>query len=451
MLLAACSPGGGGGSKSDVDPVPDLDPIDPPDEKTWSVETVESGGVGIAVDLERMPDGRLSMAYFSDVSKEVGPCEALGQNPPPKEVHPMRFVYGSSGSWQKETVFEPPFEKQPRGLDLEYTPDGKASIATMTGEPIGMPSYCGVHNTGWMLRESPGSWSTETAVETSGEASTGMRTSDFGEIVGEWASQAFTSSGEPVVAYKDIHQGGRQSIDISKADLELAIRSGGSWSAVPVDWGRGAGNGIDVEVDAQDRIFVSYILPTESKMNDAQRKLGIWVRMSADDGQNWKKVRIYEKPTPSAPATVIDDQGNLHVLFYNPQDGLPILATLDDLSKFEDKSAWKLRAIGSSNHDEGQDPSLVVADDGSLMAAYYRCGAAAGGVGNCQRRDDGLVFAWRDGDTWSQQVVDEGTDAFCGRDPSLTFDQQGRPVIAYACEEQHSGNRAIAVRFALRE
>lgn len=438
----------GGDTGTDTETVPDLEAPDPKDDREWRVETVETGGVGALLDLEVTPEGGLAAAYFSTRATEDGPCDRLGDDPPIRQLFPLHYATSSGGGWSVETVYEPPIVGGPKALDLEYGPDGKASVATMSGKPLESLGYCGVHDLAWMVRDGGGSWSSETAVTKSGEASTDetSNVSDFGEVVGPWASLTF-DEGEPIIAYKDIHQGGRQSSDTKRADLEFARRSGGGWEAFPVDWGRGAGNGADIGIDGDGRLVIAYLLPVERQTAD---QLGVWVARSSDGGETWTKTRIYGGATPSSPSMVVREDGRIHVLIYNANRAFPQLMTLTDPSTFDSADAWETTDIGDGQYDEGYNPSLARTPDGGLAATYRRCGRASGSLGECKRAEDGVVFSHREDGNWTQEFVAGGDDAFCGHVTSLVF-ADGSPTVAFRCNVRERGEVAAAVQVARPE
>jgi hypothetical protein len=317
----------------------------------------------------------------------------------------------------------------------------------MDGEPLESLGYCGAHNLVWMSRQGEGNWQSETAVETSGEAEVGDEVSDFGEVVGPWASLAYGESGEPWIAYRDIHQGGRQMVDTTRADLELARRSGGGWSAQAIDWGRGAGKGVQLGIDDEGRLVVAYLIPSENQQGG---QLGLWVARSSDGGDSWTKVRLSANPTPSPPAMVVGD-GTIHVLGYNTDRGYPQLWRLSEPGRFGEPDAWSSSDIGVSSFDEGLEPVLARGPSGRLRAAYRRCGRATSGLGNCRREDDGVVYARRSDDGWEHQIVDTGDETFCGHSLAMAVDEEAGPVVAYRCNERSGGEVSAALRVASPE
>ena len=419
--------------------------------EAWTVSTLDAQGGGLHIALASAPSGQLGAVYFPVSGQDDGPCEELNFDSPPLRVRwPLTYAQLEGQQWVKQVVANPLYVGQPTGLDLGFYADGTPVIATMTGDPLAEQRYCGVNDVGLMARRGA-AWQTETAVTNSGQARTGEAGSDFGEVVGYYPSLAFDRSGQPAVAYKDVHSGSIQSDDRRRADLELAWRQGGSWRAIPVDYGTGAGNFNKLAFDLQDRPVIAYYVPTESL--DMTRQ-GIWATRSSDAGQTWERVQLYNLSTSERPALAIHPQtGAPHVLYYQARKGYPTLATLTDDDKFGSLAqGWSLEDIGDSRYDEGYSPAIAFSPEGTLAVAYYRCTKSIGTLGDCTSDDDALIFAWRDGQEWVREVVDEGdVGGVCGQRPSLTFDADGYAVIAYRCEVEVEGRLQSQIKFARRK
>lgn len=421
---------------------PDLPEV----QKSWEVVTVADQNVGLHVRFDTSAE-TLGLAYYGMTGEEAGECEELGDAPPARIEWTLYHASQTAGGpWEVETVGRSPFVGQPSGLGFRYDPDGVAHVATMTGVPDAQIRYCGVNDVG-LLRREGGGWTTETAVATSGEAASGFEPSDYGAVVGYWPALAFDGDGRPGIVYKDVHAGGMQSDDFTRADLEFAIRQT-QWSATPVDFGNGAGTYSDIIVDDRGRWIVVTVNPVENSGADER---GIWVYRSTDGtATEWERVRLHNQGTVEGPSIVQSGDG-LHVAFYNPEYGYPRLATLPTGGAFDDVASWSFEDIGDSRYDEGYETSLAVAPapDSRLAIAYYRCGRSTSGLGNCDSTNDGLVFAWRDAGSWEHEVVDH-SDGFCGRGPQLRFAAGGEPIIAYRCEATTPRGLESEVRVARR-
>ena len=425
---------------------------DPPADP-WSIETLpfdEEGGFQLRLASDG--DGTLGMVFFEIVPETGSPCVELGISDPPNKVNwSLHYAEFDGGQWSTELIHALPFQSAPPGLDLQFTGQGQAVVATMTGDPISqLNQYCGVNDVGILFREGPEDWRYETAVSTSGEAASGHPSSDAGYVVGYWPGLAIDSDDQPAVAYRDVHFGGIQADDFRRADLEFVHRQGGGWSPEAVDWAEGAGQYNRLVFTDDDEPIIAHYTPTESNI---QERLGYWVTWR-DDGE-WRRVQLFNQGNTEEPGLVLDTASEtLHLFYYDSEFGTPRMASLDDWENFESPSAWSftgLDTIGDGTYDEGYSPSLALSPGGNLAAAYYRCGRADQGLGNCDSDESALVFAYQDGDQWRHEVVDEGDHfAFCGQAPSLVFDGD-EPVVAYRCERSEEERVFVEVRIARRD
>ncbi|AWV89284.1 hypothetical protein [Bradymonas sediminis] len=456
LCLSGCS------DDPNATPTPDagVDAGDKPDTSTptptWVDYAIGSGEVGITPRLAVSPSGEVGVAYYASNPFEGELCETVGSGDPPVELF-WTLYYSHAGlsaadasDWQREEVADILSIAEPNGLAFAFSPDSTAHISSISGEALEMPSYCGANDVGLFRRNAAQDWALETAVATSGEAATGEPASDYGEVVGYWPALAFDSNGAPFIAYKDVHAGGLQGDDRKRADLELAHRNG-AWSARAVDIGQGAGDYNSIAVDAQDRPIIAYYNPVESA-DSGESKLGIWVtRPDAND--EFEKVRLFNQATSRGLSLRIHPDDDLaRVIFYNSREGYPQLFTQVSETEFGSLSnGWEKRDIGDARFDEGYDLSLAINPRGNLAAAYYRCAKVVAGLGNCASADDALIFAYEDAGEWTQEIVDEGAEGLCGRNPSLAFDADGQAHIAYECEELVDGKLQTQLKYARRK
>jgi len=416
----------------------------------WEISVIEEGGFGKHINLAVRDDGTVGVAYYSFRGASSGPCPGLDIDEPPDQMlWPLHYAELSAGSatWNIESVVDAPVFGNPTGIDFLFDPNGLPTIATTTGTPvmIGLIAYCGSHNAGFYTR-SGGTWSLTELVTESGQASTGEAGSDFGTVVGNWPALAFDPSGQPALAYRDVHTGSIQSDDARRADLEF------SWQgrAIPVDFGRGAGIYNRILFDTQGRPNIAYYIPTEDL---SESQLGVWVTRSSDQGATWESVKLFNTGTSEGPDPVLDADGNLAVVLYHSGNGRPQLVRLADETTFANAGTWTFEEIGDNRYDEGYSPSIALSPSGRLAVAYYRCTRSVEGLGECNPAEDAVVFAYETEEgSWEQEVIDVGDTGLCGTSPSLAFDANGLPVIAYACQwPDEEGLLDAQVRFARRD
>lgn len=417
----------------------------------WTSSVVDANNVGLHVRLVHS-GSMFGLVYFDARGTDDGVCETAGDNQPQRIVWGLHYGTSVDGtSWATEKISDLLHVGPPVGTDLVFDASGSPMVTAMTGEPLlaMIPFYCGVNDVGLWTRNG-GGWTDESVVVSSGEAATGHPPSDFGEVVGYWPSIALDNSGNPAIVYKDVHAGSIQSDDLRRADLELAWRQGDGWQNIAIDFGEGGGDHNRIRFDGQNRPHVAYYRATEDRLEPS---LGIWMTRSLDAGATWEKVRLFPSGTSEGPDFVFDPATGLPlVAYYNSERGFPQLAELTDEAQFESASqGWKISDIGDSAFDEGYRTSLAISPGGTVAVAYYRCTRASQGLGDCKPADDGLVFAYRDRDTWIHEVVDPGDAAgLCGQYPSLAFDAAGIAHIAYQCEATDSGSINNTVKVARR-
>lgn len=450
LLMAGCGPSeennGETNNGASNNPLPTNNGTPGP---KWSSAVVDSNDVGVHTRLAISGTTR-GVAYYSATGTADGLCEVASENQPERVIWGLWYAENTGSGWNVEKVSDLLHVGSPVGIDLMF--DGAApKLAAMTGEPLlaMIPFYCGVNDAGLWSRSGPGSWTAESVVASSGEAATGYAPSDFGEVVGYWPGLAKSPTGQYALAYKDVHAGSIQSDDMRRADLELALGSPGSWQNIAVDYGEGGGDFNRVAFDSQGRIYIAYYRPTENRTDPA---IGVWLTRSADDGATWEKVQLFNSGTSEGPSLTFNPTtGAPMVLFYNSARGFPQLAELTDDAQFTSLAeGWTLSDAGDSNYDEGYRSALAVSPNGTVGAAYYRCTKASLTFGDCNATDDGLVFAYRDRETWVHEVVDPGGDGLCGLYPSLAFDASGIAHIAYQCEDVSGGQIVNQVKVATR-
>jgi len=428
-------------------------------EPTWTIETVATGGKGVYTRLVLDQEQPL-IAFYASQSRDGGPCEEVGGETPPQRMFWDLYMAEKSGDrWQIETVTEVLFQGQPPGLDFSLSPDGTPVVIALTGEPIGRATnrYCGANDVGYFERRGE-QWTVQTVVAESGEAAVsgeGASASNYGEVVGYWPALSFDSQGNAAIAYQDRHSGNLQSDDWARADLELAMERNGSWNAIAVDYGQGAGEYNRMIFDDQDRPIIIYH-QVEPRGQTSESQEGLWATRSDDGGTTWQKVRLHPMLIPFGPDLVINPQdGSLYVIFYNASKRLPYLLTLIDDDQFESYAdGWDFEQVGDKQYDEGRYSSIAIHPFGLIGVAYYRCKRVSPGEA-CDSQDDALVFAWREMDeigAWHVEVVDEGVESgTCGIYPSLAFDEDGSALISYLCQELVDDRLDDQVRMARRK
>jgi hypothetical protein len=180
-------------------------------------------------------------------------------------------------------------------------------------------------------------------------------------------------------------------------------------------------------------------------------KRGLWVLRSPDRGASWERVRIFAGGMAERPSLAVDGAGRLWVAWYDGEVGLPYVARLDDATRLAERDAWDIEDVGDRVYDEGRHPALATSPAGLVALAYQRCGRASDGIGDCNPARDAVVLAWRDGDFWEREVIEEEGEGLCGSYVGLVFSGEA-PVVFYQCQvEAAGGGFASQLRAARRE
>lgn len=459
LALGVFTAGCGGDDAAEDEGPPSAKPRRPDEkESAWSTGSVIAREAGLHVELVVTGEGRPAVAYYATEARDDGPCtEIMGDDQPERLLWDLYYAEERGTGFQTETIAEVLSFNVPQGLDLAVDMAGAPVVAALTGGPHVMLRFCSANDVGFYERTAANNWRVTTAVRSSGEAATGDEASDYGEVVGHWPGLAVDgSTGETAIAYKDVHAGGIQNDDLERADLEIALGRGGSWQALPIDWGAGAGSYNRALFDRDGRIVVLSYNPVESRTDDRH---GLWVSRSADGGQTWEQTRLLRAPQLHAGSIALDPDGRLHVVYYDVTRGVPVLVSQRSTDGFLSLADdWQETTFGDTRYDEGYQPSLAFDASGALAVAYYRCANASAELGECAPADDALVFALRrpEGDSeygdFEYEVVDSGeSEGACGQDPSLAFEAGGHAIIAYQCQALEGGALVDELHFARRE
>jgi hypothetical protein len=450
LLCIAC-----GGADDTADPMAKIDmgtpqPADssrptPMRPQPWTTGMVERGNTGHQPSLTTAPNGTVAAAYFHTQGETEEPCTEVGDDSVPnKKRWTIRYAELTGTIWTPATAHRPLLLGTPVGLSLRFDTDSTPHIATMTGEPVELLRYCGANDVG-LLTPGADQWDLETVVMESNEAMSGQPASDFGSVVGYWPGLAFDNEGQPAIAYRDVHGGGLQGDDLTRADMEFAWKRNGGWSNFAVDVGEGAGDFNQVVFDSENYPVILYSNPVEQQSAD---KLGLWITRSTDQGETWEKFRLFEGKTAERPSMVIHPtSGDLLVVFYNPEEGRPYIATWRAGDPF---GQWQLEALGDPRYFEGQHPTIAIDKNGLIGVTWYRCLRVGQGT-TCDPQDDGIIFSWYVDNEWITEIIDDGEIGLCGRYPNLTFGGDNRAVVVYQCAARRGDNFEFELRYARRK
>jgi len=446
VALGACgSDAGGGADVADTASDTTQEAITP--TSPWTITLVEGERAGRQIQAAVLPNGTPIVASYIEGGAAQGLCYDDQPAGGDRVAWTLRYAEADGDGWRVEDVAAIIHLGAPRGFDLAVDGDGTPVIAALTGEPDAVARYCGANDVGLYRRGGAGEWAIDVAVATSNEAATGEPASDFGTVVGLWPALAYDADGAALVAYKDVHGGGLQGDDFTRADLEIAQSSGGGWSHTAIDWGKGAGDYNAAAFDRQGRPLVLQFNPRDDLQGSAR---GLWLMRSDDGGATFDSVRLFAGGVSERPSLAVDDDGGVWVAWYDGALGLPMVAHLADPELFGDVDDWDIEDVGDRVYDEGRHPSIAVSPGGTVALAYQRCGRASDGIGDCNPSRDAVVLAWRDGSQWEREIVWEEPDGLCGSYTTLVFAGE-EPVVFYQCQVEAGEGFASELRAARRE
>lgn len=395
----------------------------------WSIELVEQGDVGLQARLAIGADDTVAVAYRANQPYEDGICTEVPVNPPPRLRQELFLAWRSPGdtSWTIELVDEPVVAFTPTGSSLAFDHQDQPAIAYQGGDPQGQ--FCGANDALLAVRE-VGGWAYYTASTISADHVTGQALSDTGFVVGNWPGLAFDPGGWPAILHRDTHFGSLQSEDLLAADAEFAWFDGAAWIYDTADVGDGGGKYGSLVFDPQGRPVAFHAITIEAQQDSRH---GLWAARR-EAYEQWTPVRLHTGAIHQEISAAIDPvTGALVVAFYSAADKAVVVRRLTDHEQFENSGAWDQELVGTPQYDEGQHVSLAFTPTGQTALAYHRCRSLSAGSGGCDPNDEAVIFALRETDGWSIEVVREAEIGSCGEYTSLGIDSDGIARIAFRC------------------
>ena len=254
---------------------------------------------------------------------------------------------------------------------------------------------------------------------------------------GLWPGLAHDANGEPGVIYRDAHYGTLQHDDLYRADLEYAIRSGGSWTQEAIDIGEGAGDYGELVFDGEGRAVAVYAITIIAQEDDRH---GVWAARREHDG-TWDKVMLHLGSIDENVAAGVDPTtGEIVVAYYSKADLAAKVHRLVDPDAFTESASWTQQTVGDAQYDEGRYVALDFAPDGRVALAYHRCKLITAGDGGCDFNDEAVIFALEtDTGDFRTHVVHEAGRGTCGQYTSLGIDSAGTAWIGFRCTDDSDG------------
>ena len=168
---------------------------------------------------------------------------------------------------------------------------------------------------------------------------------DWGTITGEWTSIALDSNQKPFIAF----------VDETYDRLEIAYKSGSSWTASTVDSGSSGeiDYGSSIAIDSNDAKHIVYYDDDNGdlKYADFNTQSNLWQYTALDSTGDVGKY----------PSIEIDSQDNLHVAYYDNGNQKLKYA-------YHNGTSWDISTLDESG---GMHPSLTIDSNDNIYISYY--------------------------------------------------------------------------------
>jgi hypothetical protein len=449
-----------------------------PKTLVWSERmTIDSAQAGWAISLKQTPDGQnFSVAYFKRLSTQAECSQPiLGDTVTHTQEDQVRFASFDGTNWGSPQEVATVSTLMLTGISLVYQGD-VPMIAYQGGTPEGGLQVCGATNLA-VSRYSGGSWQeNDSVVDLSNEALAGddcpvmQGNCDFGDVVGLWPSMAIAGDGNTIgVVYRDIHNGFDKSAD-DNSDLEYAYTTNGtSWSHEWIDLGRGAGDFSSMTFDNNNIPAVVSYNGKVGALIFATQPWGDWTQplpcSTSNDCPNGQSctgadgecvcqsdnqceggfvcakegggvsgrcssvVAQFENGLPEKSISLaVGPDGRYLVAYFDPDEKNLVIAHSQDGITWT-KGIVDSTGAGSSTGSTGMYPSLVFDQNGMPAVAYYRCSNYDPNQLVCDRNQDGLMYAYFRGDYPTELITQSKWKKSAVSEDSVAFDG-GFPSLA---------------------
>jgi hypothetical protein len=356
------------------------------------------------------------------------------------EVYNVCYASGQyGGTYTSQVVTSQPY-LGPEGVGLAFNSSGTPTIA-FTGVGATPPmETCGSNDVfvtslqgdtfSTPFQVSNGSQSNALIASQAGNCAENV--CDEGDTTGFWPAIGFDPSGNTFIPFRDIHFGFAAD-DFAKSDVELAEGSGTNYQILTIDVSRGGG---DYNRIAFDSAGLPAVLQYNSNLTGAAP--GVYLNHQVKPGGFgaqeaagvWVATQLYD-------GQIGGDQNQGQLGFGISPKGVYGVAYFNNqmgLLVYQDSmdggNTWSAAVPVDTNGYTGLYPSLAFDDDGNPAVAYYRCNATGPSESTCDESNDGLYLARQSGTAWTPTAIAANPNLFEGMYPALAF-VKGKAVIAF--------------------
>lgn len=407
---------------------------DPP---AWPIKPLGCGPAGIQ-SVVAVSGSTVAFASIAKTSKIVTCSVNSGGKTMKSPIAIWDVCYSASesgGDYKSQVVTSQPYIDA-TGVGLAFDSAGNPTIA-FTGQ--GMPKSeltCGANNL-FVTTLQSGAWSTPFQVS-HGSMSNALIASQAGncaenvcgegDTTGFWPAIGFDPSNNTFIPYRDIHFGFAAD-DFAKSDVELAEGSGTSYQVLTIDVARGGG---EYNRIAFDSAGLPAILQYNSNMTGMAP--GVYLNRQTKSASFGAQQAKGVWTAQQIFVGQIGMEGQLG--FAISSKGVYGVAYFDSQANLlmytesMDAKTWSTPVEVDTIGYTGFYPSLAFDADDNPAIAYYRCNSVGPSEITCDPATDGLLLARRTGTAWNPVVVSADSSVTDGKYPALAF-VKGKPVIAF--------------------
>ncbi|MCR4319547.1 MAG: carboxypeptidase-like regulatory domain-containing protein [Candidatus Brocadiaceae bacterium] len=339
----------------------------------WQIETVDTGPVSESTSLAFDASGKPAISY-------VGPDN-------------LKYAHFNGSLWDITTVDEGAMDDM-CCTSLAFHPlSGKPAISYYDlGDSV--LKYASFNGAAWVI----------TPVDSIDSAS--IREEDGA------TSLAFDTSGRPAIAYSD-------DGDVHNGILKYAHFNGATWDITSIDPGGCVGESVSLAFDpVSGNPSISYIADCEGIGSDTDH-----LKYAHFNGTAWDITTVDSRGDGS-----MDESSSLAF----DSSGNPAIAYARGISEDDSNikyahfngATWDITTVDSKG-SVGGESSLAFDSSGNPAIAYEE-EISCVEINEEEICDVNIKYAHFNGTTWDITTIDAGSG------PSLAFDADGRPAIAYS-------------------